>query len=376
MNGNVDEADLAETLISSIRPGMKREFAMMMKSQRGFGIEIGQRRTRSQNNASDSKNATSKNYEVYWGNYYKRRLKGSSEKKAKKEVEALGVKGEEEKLEEVAALVGLEVNKTANTGEKETLLSEEEEPKSDVVDYNSDDELKGNVVDESMAEGEEKEKENEDLELEKIGNNMEIVSEIVKNANEIEIDPGKVVVSDHTKEAIFEEPKYGVVEGMNEDLRVEKEEVLMDPDYEVGNVDKTSELGDKVGLTMGALDVGGNAQKLLRRFTRSLLKPTAEISEGSVTEEVKGEEAKEEEAKGEEAKGEEVMQNDGTSPGPSSSKMEIKMSKKVELNKTPTKLKELLQTGLLEGVTVQYVRGARVILEMSFLKLLCFELQF
>lgn len=340
-NWNANGTDLAETLVSSIRPGMKREFAMMIKSQRGFEIEIGQRRTRSQNSASDNKNAASRNDEVYWGNQYKRRSKGSSENKAKKEVAAEGVKGEEEKLEEVAGLVGLEGNGSGNNGEKEALLSEEEEPKSDVVDCNSDDELKGNVVEEGMAEGEEKE--DEVLELERLGSQMEIMSDTVKNANRIEIDSGKAVVADYTKDAVFEEPMDGVVEGMNEDLQVVKEVIVpMDSDYEVGNVVETPELGDKVGLTMSALDVGRNAQKPLRRFTRSLLKPTVEAS---VTEDVKGEEA---------------MRNDGISPGPTSSKMEMKMSKKFELTKTPTKLKELLETGLLEGVTVQYIRGARV----------------
>lgn len=44
----------------------------------------------------------------------------------------------------------------------------------------------------------------------------------------------------------------------------------------------------------------------------------------------------------------------------SPSKLEMKMSKKVGLAKLPIKLKDLLQTGLLEGLNVRYVRGTKV----------------
>ncbi|KAL0378538.1 UNVERIFIED_CONTAM: hypothetical protein Sradi_3159300 [Sesamum radiatum] len=37
-----------------------------------------------------------------------------------------------------------------------------------------------------------------------------------------------------------------------------------------------------------------------------------------------------------------------------------KMSKKVELNRIPTKLKDLLQTWLLEGLHVRYIHGSKV----------------
>ncbi|KVH90743.1 Acyl-CoA N-acyltransferase [Cynara cardunculus var. scolymus] len=48
------------------------------------------------------------------------------------------------------------------------------------------------------------------------------------------------------------------------------------------------------------------------------------------------------------------------SNGKNDKKMEIKMSKKIVLKRFPTKLKELLETGLLEGLPVRYVRGAKV----------------
>ena len=50
---------------------------------------------------------------------------------------------------------------------------------------------------------------------------------------------------------------------------------------------------------------------------------------------------------------------------PTTSKLEIKMSKT-----TPTKLKELLETGLLQGLRVRYIRGSRVIFIELLLNLL------
>ncbi|KAD7480178.1 hypothetical protein E3N88_03314 [Mikania micrantha] len=51
---------------------------------------------------------------------------------------------------------------------------------------------------------------------------------------------------------------------------------------------------------------------------------------------------------------------DTSSNGVDEKKLEIKMSKKIVLKKFPTKLKELLETGLLEGSPVRYVRGSKV----------------
>ncbi|KAD5508664.1 hypothetical protein E3N88_16367 [Mikania micrantha] len=51
---------------------------------------------------------------------------------------------------------------------------------------------------------------------------------------------------------------------------------------------------------------------------------------------------------------------DDSSNGVDEKKLEIKMSKKIVLKKFPTKLKELLETGLLEGSPVRYVRGSKV----------------
>ncbi|KAL0460617.1 UNVERIFIED_CONTAM: Increased DNA methylation 1 [Sesamum latifolium] len=47
------------------------------------------------------------------------------------------------------------------------------------------------------------------------------------------------------------------------------------------------------------------------------------------------------------------------SPVGETTDLRMKMSKKVELNRMPTKLKDLLQTGLLEGLNVRYIHGSK-----------------
>ncbi|KAL0390584.1 UNVERIFIED_CONTAM: Increased DNA methylation 1 [Sesamum calycinum] len=84
----------------------------------------------------------------------------------------------------------------------------------------------------------------------------------------------------------------------------------------------------------------GLSQKPLRRFTRSALKlQDEEMGLGSTAG---------------------VVDSGGAvTLTPSPSKLEMKMSKKVELNRIPTKLKDLLETGLLEGLHVRYIHGSK-----------------
>ncbi|KAK6926698.1 Zinc finger, PHD-finger [Dillenia turbinata] len=55
----------------------------------------------------------------------------------------------------------------------------------------------------------------------------------------------------------------------------------------------------------------------------------------------------------------ESKEMDGDGPLVTPKQMEIKMSKKVGVSKVPSKMKELLETGLLEGLPVSYIRGSR-----------------
>ncbi|OAY81113.1 uncharacterized protein LOC109726993 isoform X1 [Ananas comosus] len=82
------------------------------------------------------------------------------------------------------------------------------------------------------------------------------------------------------------------------------------------------------------------AEKPIRRFTRSLLKDKAEgatVSNGSV--------GSEETKDGE-------QDTDGLLSSPN--KMELKMSKKIRLRRIPGNVRDLLATGLLEGLPVKY----------------------
>ncbi|KAL0370126.1 UNVERIFIED_CONTAM: Increased DNA methylation 1 [Sesamum angustifolium] len=91
----------------------------------------------------------------------------------------------------------------------------------------------------------------------------------------------------------------------------------------------------------------GLSQKPLRRFTRSALKlQDEEMGLGSTAG---------------------VVDSGGAvTLTPSPSKLEMKMSKKVELNRIPTKLKDLLETGLLEGLHVRYIHGSKIVTPNQF----------
>ncbi|ONK63751.1 uncharacterized protein A4U43_C07F18560 [Asparagus officinalis] len=85
-----------------------------------------------------------------------------------------------------------------------------------------------------------------------------------------------------------------------------------------------------------------------RRFTRSLLKGTAEDTSA-------GEVSATTTSGSDGTRGSGVNADDGSSDMTPTKKMELKMSKKIALNKLPTNVRDLLGTGLLEGLPVKYV---------------------
>lgn len=288
-DGNANGIESGETVVSSIRAGMKREFAMMMKAQAECGIILGKRRvTRSQNSPLISKTDGSTG----------KHISKMDKKEDKNEV------AEEEKKVELVVV-------------------DEEEIKSDIVDGNSDDEKKKNMVQD---------------ELEKEGSDMAKVSG----------EEGE------NEGAMTKEPRDGIVESVNE-VSVEiagEEKVKADSSCaaEVVSIAMDVETGATVKMAASSL-VAPVAKTYFRRFTKSGLKPKAE----AVDQKAEGPlEPKVEEAldvvKPPHAEAEKPTEN----VLPTTSKLEIKMSKK-----TPTKLKELLETGLLEGLPVRYIRGSR-----------------
>ncbi|OVA19479.1 Pectinesterase [Macleaya cordata] len=116
------------------------------------------------------------------------------------------------------------------------------------------------------------------------------------------------------------------------------------------------------------------AERTMRRFTRSLLEPKAEPValdcnnelQNAVSEEqprrftrsaLKPKEEKMEISEDACMNQATAIDNGGNSPmrSPTKMKLEMKMSKKIALTKFPSKLKELLDTGMLEGLPVKYV---------------------
>nr|XP_027084812.1 uncharacterized protein LOC113706931 [Coffea arabica] len=308
-DGNANGIESGETVVSSIRAGMKREFAMMMKAQAECGIILGKRRvTRSQNSPLISKSD---------GNIDKHNINKKNKKEEKKEV------AEEEKKVELVVV-------------------EEEEVKSDILDGNSDDEKKKNMVHD---------------ELEKEGSDM-----------------GKVLGEEGDNEgAMTKEPKDGTVESVNEDsVEIAEEEnvkvdsscaaevvgIAMDVETEAAVKADSPYAADVVGIAMdvqtgaAAKMAAPVAKTYFRRFTKSGLKPKAEALD------LKTEEGPMAPRVEEALEVVEPPQVEAEKPTenvlPTTSKLEIKMSKK-----TPTKLKELLETGFLEGLRVRYIRGSR-----------------
>ncbi|KAF8396498.1 hypothetical protein HHK36_018121 [Tetracentron sinense] len=133
-----------------------------------------------------------------------------------------------------------------------------------------------------------------------------------------------------------------------------KNEAIIKADGKTSNVETPIAIDDSTKVH-NALP-----EKPLRRFTRSALKPKVEQVE--ISPELSGSSVVSEDAKNEpitEGKGK-TTNVVGTLRTPRKNTLEMKMSKKIALTKFPSKLKELLETGMLEGLPVKYVWGKNV----------------
>ncbi|CAI9761540.1 unnamed protein product [Fraxinus pennsylvanica] len=294
------DMDSDEIVVSSIRAGMKREFAMMMKAQSEIGmVSSGQRRvTRSQISGGCSKDA------VESGDKTGKEGRGPSAKRRKKDTEE-NLGGEEaKKLEYIEVLdnKGVENSDTidvvVNEEEKMKILDNEDWPNSNMVEVvvNEEEELR-NLENWPTIEG-----------------GKTVVEVTVTELNGIEqpmcIESSLPRVGSHEIKLVCEEDK---------------------------TFEETSELGRERRLC-------GLSEKQARRFTRSALKLQETVELGSGPGELKTE----------------ADETDGAMTMTSSpSKLEMKMSKKVELKRVPRKLKDLLDTGLLEGLAVRYIHRSK-----------------
>ncbi|PIM99977.1 Histone acetyltransferase [Handroanthus impetiginosus] len=264
-----------EIVVSSIRSGMKREFAMMMKAQSDLvGLPAGGRRvTRSQSSGS-------KDYSGSDGKINKRVKRYHSKRMKKDGAETLG--GED--VGKLQAVDVLDSDKGANW---------------DVVEVGSnggDDSI--NLEDELVAV--------ERIEVEKLGADNDIMEGV-----------GQPLCTQSSL------PQVG-----NSDR-----DFIHEDDRTVGEASDS-------GLERTGEATCGLSDKPVRRFTRSSLKLL------DVEMEVRSSDGV-------------VESGDAVTLTTSPLKLEMKMSKKVELKRVPTKLKHLLETGLLEGLQVRYIVGSK-----------------
>ncbi|CAN4119428.1 unnamed protein product [Withania somnifera] len=363
---------------------MKREFAMMMKAQADWDVGVGKKRvTRSPQlsltspgNVSDGKV------------YVKKQKKEVKNLIVIEELESTKVVGEglgsdgvvkrdenvvllsedllnskvvgEEELERVKNVIFSEdlLNSKVRGKELErggvvkkdgnvVLLSEEEELKSDVVDCNSDDEKKGKMDDEVVGCEEKKESGEEgNGSMQTCGDEamLDAVPELAVTAQVDEQKCGDDAmpitgkVSDCIGGAMPEiVPELADGQNCRDDT---KTEIAKTVKANGCNFEAMPQIVPELAVT-----APGEKKVLLqtpmRRFTRSALKT--------------GEDAKVSQC--DSTKIEEVHETDSVGTMSAPAKLELKMSKKVELTKIPTKLKDLLETGLLEGLPVRYIRG-------------------
>ncbi|CAK9182832.1 unnamed protein product [Ilex paraguariensis] len=337
---NGTESD--ELLVSSIRKGNKREFAFVMKQQMEYAGLLGRKRvTRSQNGVFSngvSKNSSPKRVKSCKGNKVSKMEAEIPSVENEQMVDVENFVNDEAVMREKGGKVDLV---TGEDREKVDLASEEEEPQSDVVDLNSDDERKCTLVESAIREEEPIDVVEKPVCEEETKSNKGL-----KNENgETQINLGESLSDE-------DELKDAVVEPMSEDLQLTEdqvkqsnaEEVPIYDNLKIVHVDTPSK---EFGILSGqGIEESALVEKHMRRITRSALKSKGEVSEALGSNEVKTEE---------------VAESDVTSSVVNpAKKLEMKMSKKVELTRVPTRLKELLETGFLEGLAVRYIRGSKV----------------
>lgn len=301
-------------VLSKVRTGLKREFAFAMKAQSEIcgGGSLGRTRgSRNNNNNGVQQHVSPTN----------KRAKKSKNLEKHVEVEPIVMEDVKETKEDVK-VKALEDNNKNNNMEVDVMS--EEEAKSDVVDLSGDDEPKKLLVSESLEKKEPLDEENK-------SDVVEIVSH-----GEPKIDAMK---EEEVKEETNEEDllKCSMTETCSMDEKVVS-----------GNVSIPNVESNKVKAVIGCSPP--------RRFTRSALK----LKEDDVKRLSGGNEA----CDGGIGFGDVVRESEDVSLVATPSHIQMlaqsRMLKSRGMKKFPSKLKDLLSTGILEGMPVKYVRGAKV----------------
>ncbi|KAI4334319.1 hypothetical protein L6164_019029 [Bauhinia variegata] len=319
-------------VLSRIRTGLKREFAFAMKAQSEICGSLG--RTRASKNRNEAQESPSS-----------KRSKKSGSSKAERDKEK---KQNPVHVVQLKNSDGVKVEKVKFDEDVGDAMSEEE-AKSDVVDLGSEDEPK-NQMGESTGK---RELENEA--------SMPICeeepkSDVVETVSDDEPKSGHMLES--SKEEVMDEMAQPICENvgkeeqtnetdvhkslMNETVKKEDMEICPPMEEDISGLNPISVNDDYKVKDM-------SMEKPLRRFTRWALKQkvndTTVKNDGGyacakpigISDNVKRE-----------SEGSSLF----TTP------TQVKMSR-TSLKKFPSKLKDLLATGILEGVPVKYVRGLK-----------------
>ncbi|XVE59451.1 hypothetical protein DITRI_Ditri05aG0047700 [Diplodiscus trichospermus] len=313
-------------VLSRVRTGLKREFEFALKVQAEICGSLGRTRSRKVENGpvlSPGKR---------------------SNKKLKKEAKVETEKGD--------------LDKSVRVLEEPVDLMSEEEAKSDVVDV---EEPKKEVVcseeEESKREEMEKEEEVKDSVIEPMGED-----EVDKNGKEISEPEKTVIVSQEEQPEQDKEEKELKTDVDNREKSNELENARKGVEEEKGKEDLVIksdsckvDLGVPVSVSCGGdskVEEVAKEEKPLRRFTRSFLKTKVEtVKETAVTDAVVVD----------------VDANDVKS-GAGDNRVEgvdDPMTQEMDVSARfvrnfPTKLKDLFDSGMLEGVNVRYARSSKI----------------
>lgn len=287
-------------VLSTVRPGLKRELAFALKAQSEIcGGGLGRTRSRKAQSDSPSNRVSS--------SCHNKRLKESSGGSTEDKGDADEVGFASEKAVEIENVA----SGNLEDGEREKLvrvmvgtgdLMSEEEAESDIVD---------------LEDGPEK-----------------ILEDPSSEKAVINADIGGVEISHPCEERSSE--AVGTVSGGNHEVQ------------ETGSDSRKSPVIDKKETLL--------SEGSYRRFTRSLLKPKDE----EMAESVPKRKAKSAASKPAGNAIDNMLGNVVSASGVMPTNLEMKISKKIGLRHPFIALKDFLETGLLEGYRVKYCRGLRV----------------
>ncbi|KAF5186145.1 Increased dna methylation [Thalictrum thalictroides] len=279
-------------LVSGARSGLKREFAFALRNQSDLSGSVGRTRGRRVQNSHSVDVA----YEIPSGKRWK--------SAGVKEVDEIDLVMKEKGQNDLVEVQCDEKSKEDDS--KSTCM---EESKLDLINFSVDEEPETNLV--------------ESVDNEEPKNNL-------------------------VESIVTEEPKTDLVESVMEDEGENNlEKMKCNTEGEVKTENPVVIDNNVEGISM--------VEKPLRRFTRSALKPKAEPVEDVATSSgstVLSEETGKESTEKDNGK---TSDADSSLKTPSKSKLEMKMSKKIALRKLPSSVKDLFETGLLEGLPVKYL---------------------